>query len=145
MLGSSQRQTIAAFALTLAGCSSSPTAPGGATVVVLDFGSSARGFVAGFADYPPANEAGYFLQSGHLLLPVALSGTGRGLFISGVNHSDDLFMFYKGRISGLLPNTLYRGSFVLEFATNVPTGCFGVAGAPGESVYVKAGVTRSEC
>ena len=138
-----RRVAVAALILTLAGCSGNQTAPG-ASLVALDFSSSAQGFVAGFADYPPANEASYFLQSGHQPLPPALSGTGSGLFISGVNRSDDLFMFYKNRVTGLLPNAFYRASFVVELATNAPTGCVGVGGAPGESVYVKAGVTRDE-
>jgi hypothetical protein len=31
----------------------------------------------------------------------------------------------------------------ITFATNVPAGCFGVGGSPGESVYIKAGGSGS--
>lgn len=113
-------------------------------LLTFDFSGSAQGFVAGFADYPPAQASIYLLQSGHLPLPPAVDVSRQGLFISGVNRSDDLFMFYKGRIEGLTPNTQYRAGFELEFATNAPSGCSGVGGAPGESVFMKAGVTPVE-
>ena len=32
----------------------------------------------------------------------------------------------------------------MEIATDVPAGCFGVGGGPGESVWVKAGATAVE-
>ena len=138
MTWDSSNGLLVALALSLSACGS-PTAPG-AMVVTLDFSSGAQGFVAGFADYPPANESIFFLQSGHLPLPPATGASGGGLFISGINRSDDLFMYYKGRITGLVPNTRYGAGFVLEVATNAPTGCGGVGGAPGESVYLKAGI-----
>ncbi len=53
-------------------------------------------------------------------------------------------MYYKSRLTGLMPNTLYRAGFVLGLATNAPRGCTGVGGAPGESVYLKAGVSAVE-
>ena len=41
-------------------------------------------------------------------------------------------------------DTPYRVQFGVEFATAVPNGCFGVGGAPGEGVTVKAGVSAVE-
>ena len=38
----------------------------------------------------------------------------------------------------------YLARFNVEIATNVPSGCIGVGGAPGESVWVKAGATTVE-
>ena len=32
----------------------------------------------------------------------------------------------------------------MEFATNAPSGCVGVGGAPGENVWIKAGATDIE-
>ena len=110
----------------------------------FDFSGSPQGFVAGFADYPPADESIYALRSGHLPLPPATGASGMGLFISGINRSDDLFMYYKGRITGLTPATMYLAGFTMELATNAPSGCVGVGGAPGESVYLKAGITQEE-
>ncbi len=136
--------SVSVLVLTLSSCDNGPTSPTGSMFVTIDFSGSTQGFVAGFADYPPANAAIYFLQSAHLPLPEGVRATGSGLFISGVNRSDDLFMYYKGRLTGLMPNTMYRAGFVLGLATNAPRGCTGVGGAPGESVYLKAGVSAVE-
>ena len=53
-------------------------------------------------------------------------------------------MFFKGPIDGLPPGARYNVAVSLEIATSVPAGCFGVGGAPGESVWIKAGVTAAE-
>ena len=110
----------------------------------LDFRQTDRGWVGDFADYPVGEDAFYELVAEYRPLPCGLSGAGNGLFISGNNHSDDLWMYYKGQIAGLSPDTRYRVQFGVEFATAVPNGCFGVGGAPGEGVTVKAGVSRDE-
>ena len=125
------------------GCKANPTEPTEG-MVSFDFASGPAGWTAGFADYPPAHEEIYFLESDYRALPEPLDTSRRALYISGVNRSDDLFMFYKRQIEGLVPLGDYRVSFDIEIATNVPNGCFGVGGAPGESVWVKAGASREE-
>ena len=109
----------------------------------FDFDEGPLGFVAGFADYLPAHEEIYELTAGHRALPPPLESQS-GLFISGVNRSDDLFMFFKGPIDGLTPGASYGVEVSVEIATSTPAGCFGVGGAPGESVWIKAGVTAEE-
>ena len=108
----------------------------------FDFDGGAHGFVAGFADYPPAFEEDFDLTSGHGALPAPLASRS-GLFISGINRSDDLFMFFKGPIDGLQPGR-YEATVSLEIATDVPAGCVGVGGPPGEGVTVKGGATEVE-
>ena len=53
-------------------------------------------------------------------------------------------MFIKRKITGLIPNQIYQVTFNIEIATNVPDGLGGVGGSPGESVYIKAGLTQIE-
>ena len=130
--------------VTTAACSDNPDGPSDALTLVFDFNLSQRGFVAGFADYPPADESIYFLVSDYRSLPEPLETSRRALFISGVNRSDDLFMFYKAQVAGLRPGGLYRATFQAEIATNAPSGCVGVGGAPGEAVFVKAGASTVE-
>ena len=125
------------------GCSSLPSDAGEAMTFRFDFDEGPLGFVAGFADYPPAHEEIYELTSGHRALPPPLESQS-GLFLSGVNRSDDLFMFFKGPIDGLTPGASYAVEVSVEMATSTPAGCFGVGGAPGESVWIKAGVTAEE-
>lgn len=126
------------------GCSEDPIDPSEPLTVRVDFSTGQQGWMAGFSDYPPADEAIYHLQSDYRALPAPLDTSQRALFISGVNRSDDLFMYWKGQIVGLSPGTRYRASFEVEFATNAPSGCAGVGGAPGENVWVKAGATDIE-
>ena len=127
-----------------AGCRTLPSDTGDVTKTIdFDFDEGPVGFVAGFADYPPAHEEIYELTSGHRALPAPLASQS-GLFISGVNRSDDLFMFFKGPIDGLTPGGSYGVEVSVEIATSTPAGCFGVGGAPGESVWIKAGVTAEE-
>jgi hypothetical protein len=109
----------------------------------FDFSRGTHGWVAGFADYPPSDEPIYQLEADYRTLPEPLDTSRGALYISGVNRSDDLFMYHKGQTS-LGRNTTYRVSFEVELATAVPRGCVGVGGAPGEDVTVKAGVSLIE-
>jgi hypothetical protein len=130
-------------ALAPAGCqsSTSPTTPG---EVVIDFSTSAAGWAAGFADYRAGEEAFMELDSGHRAVPAPVGPGRSGHFLSGNNHTDDLFMFIKGRLTGLSPGRTYRVRFAVEIATDVPADCGGVGGSPGQSVFLKAGASDVE-
>ena len=84
----------------------------------------------------------YELRSGHEEVPIAEAG--KGLFLSGNNHSDDLFMGYYKDLSGLVPETEYQFTVRFQLATNVENDMIGIGGAPGESVFVKCGVASKE-
>ena len=114
-----------------------------ALTFTFDFHRGPQGFVADFADYPPDNKEIFELTSDYRPLPSPLESKS-ALFISGVNRSADLFMFYKGHIGGLVPGARYDVTVSVEIATDTPTGCYGVGGAPGESVWIKAGVSEVE-
>ena len=118
--------------------------PAGTIVKEFDFSADDQEFASGFADLPASyNPALYNLVADHRNLPVELGG-GKGLFISGVNLSADLWMFWKKKLTGLQPNTEYQVAMDVEMASNVAPSLVGVGGAPGESVYVKAGVSQTE-
>ena len=110
----------------------------------FDFLTDAEGWQGGFADYPEGDEDFYELVSDYRDLPPELGVPGGGLYIAGNNHSDDLFMFVKRQVTGLAPQTTYELSFTVIMATNSPQDCFGVGGAPGESVYFKVGASTIE-
>ena len=122
---------------------SGPEQPEETLSITFDFKLGAQGFTAGFADYPPDRAEIYELTSDYRQLPAPLESQS-ALFISGVNRSDDLFMYYKGSIDSLSPGSRYTVTVSLGIATEVPSGCFGVGGAPGESVWIKAGVSGTE-
>jgi len=107
-----------------------------------------EGWIGDFTDYPVGDEAFYDLAWGWENLPVDINDTdkklSKGLFLSGNNHSDDLFMFVRRQISGLESNTLYDLIFSIIIESNIPSGLFGIGGSPGESVYVKIGAASKE-
>ena len=118
--------------------------PAGTVVREFDFSSGEQGFTSGFADLPADDDPkSYNLVADRRNLPAELGG-GKGLFISGINHSDDLWMFWKKKLTGLQPSTEYQVVLDVEMASNAAPGLVGVGGAPGESVYVKAGASQAE-
>ena len=109
----------------------------------FDFEDDAEGWTVGFADLPVRFDRPTFdLDYGHRPLPDGLSGS--GIFVQGHNRSDDLFMFLKRQVGGLRPDTSYVVSVSIDLATNVAAGLIGIGGAPGESVFVKAGASTIE-
>ena len=109
-----------------------------------DFHQGTLGWEAGFADYPPYTDPDnslYELYAGLRYLPRKLTRVPkRGFYFQGSNRSDDLFMFLKRRLSvkdGITPNRTYRLEYVITLASSAPSGCGGIGGQPGESVYLK--------
>jgi peptidyl-prolyl cis-trans isomerase A (cyclophilin A) len=116
----------------------------GTQVFPFDFTAMDEKFTAGFADLPTNYDANqYALRSSRTNLPANLGGKS-ALFISGANRSDDLWMFWKRKAIGLLPNTVYEATFDLELASAAAAGMVGIGGAPGESVFLKAGASTAE-
>ena len=110
----------------------------------FDFAQSDHGFLAGFADYPQnADSSQYQLTNSWQARPTNLGGSS-ALFISGINRSDDLFMFWKKRITGLPPNTSVILTMEIQLASKYAEGLVGVGGAPGEGVTMKAGAVAFE-
>jgi len=112
----------------------------------FNFMNNTEGWSGDFADYPndPNVEDLYELEFSHSTLPSPLSSNEGALRQSGNNHSDDLFMFVKKKLTGLKPNTNYKIDIEIEIATNVASGLSGVGGSPGEGVYIKAGASSNE-
>jgi len=114
--------------------------------LTYDFSQSDQGWKGDFADYPEGDSLTYELFFKHDTLPTNLNAnaTKKALHVAGSNMSDDLFMFVKHKIAGLRPNTTYEVLFNVRLASNAPTGAAGIGGAPGESVFLKAGATPIE-
>lgn len=106
-----------------------------------DFNAGVAGWSGGFADYTDDTAPSDVRQVAQAL-PAPLSGN--GYFLTGHNRSDDALIYVKKQFAGLVPSAKYKVLFDVKFASNTPSGCFGVGGAPGESVYVVAAVTANE-
>jgi hypothetical protein len=110
---------------------------------IISFERGPLAFQPLFADLPVEGQDIYELDFAYEALPAPLQHR-RGLRLTGMNRSDDLAMLIKGPVDGLLPNRLYQVELEVEYATPVPSGCAGVGGSPGESVYVKLGAVDVE-
>ena len=98
------------------GCSLSNDDPSASIFTAsFDFSESQAGWEADFSDMPasPADSLFYELKFAYTTLPENL-GEQQSLMLSGHNHSDDLFMFIKRKVSGLIPNTTYTLVFEVE-------------------------------
>jgi hypothetical protein len=104
----------------------------------FDFRDGSLGWSHGFADYSPVTTTMNLIGEMRSLPPVI--GTGTGYFLSGDNRSDDLFMFLTKQVT-VKPSQRYVVDVTVKVASNAGSGCFGVGGAPGESVYLKAGAS----
>jgi hypothetical protein len=135
------------FLLILAGCSKDETLGDETRNIkeyTYNFTSQEVTWQVGFSDYPKNNEAIYHLDFSQTYLPTPLDISMESLKITGVNRSDDLFMFIKKKLTGLSPNTHYNINFNIQFATNAAKNSTGVGGSPAHSVYLKAGATLNE-
>ena len=112
----------------------------------FDFSKSQSEWTVDFTDYPAGVEdsALYELRFAYTNRPENLGANKMSMMLSGSNHSDDLFMFMKRKITNLAPNTDYAIVFEVELASNAPAGAVGIGGSPGESVFLKAGASATE-
>ncbi|NIJ52037.1 hypothetical protein [Dyadobacter arcticus] len=115
------------------------------TTVDSNFETGLDGWSAEFADYSTETDTAILdFASGQALLPTGLDTTQHAYAIQSMNRSDDVFMFLKKRIKGLVPNGTYSVVFDLTLGTNYPENSFGIGGSPGSSVYLKAGASGIE-
>ncbi|MBX3561368.1 MAG: hypothetical protein KF780_06100 [Sphingomonas sp.] len=118
-----------------------PPPPAPATVRLdFSFANGLDSWEPAYADYSLGMEASIGFAFGHERLPAPLDALS-GLYLSADNRSDDLFMYIVRRLDGLAASRRYRVETQIRLATNVPPGCPGAGGSPGESIYVKAGAT----
>jgi hypothetical protein len=136
--------SVAAIALCM-GCALEEQQPGLQLITnVYDFRESDHAWIAGFCDYPAEQHDSdlYELKSGYV--NTTISGRARNAYsISGYNHSDDLFMYLKKKITGLQPDTQYILTYEIEFASDLSGGNLS-DGAAGQKVFMKVGASDSE-
>lgn len=107
-----------------------------------------EGWEFGYADYPVGLTLNdslslYAMSYGHGNLPVEIQPAQKGMLLAGANRSDDLFMYMFAPVAGLMPRATYLLTFDLSIASNARTNAVGIGGAPGESVWIKAGAVSA--
>ncbi len=131
------KKLFASLAMVL--CTTAAVHAVGPVTINTNFMSGPAGWSAGFADYPVGSEKFYELESGIRMLPPSIKFRSKSFMLSGNNHSDDLCMFLRKQVTGLVPNTRYKVTFSVTFASSSPNDAVGVGGAP--AIPVKAGVS----
>jgi hypothetical protein len=136
------------FAMALSGLSLPVNGSDSSKEIVLryDFQDGSRGWLPGFSDYSLMTSD---LQRVAEIreLPEEVARGFKAYYLQSMNRSDDVFMYLKkelGHEEGLEAGRLYSVTIDIEVASNAPTGCFGIGGAPGEGVWLKAGVSPME-
>lgn len=119
------------------GCSPAATTD---TTMGFDFNQSDSGFTPIFSDYPDQEGVEEFYEFQHSYSEVPIKNAGKGIFISGNNHSGDLFMGYVKELEGFSPGVSYHFTVNFKLATNVDAGLVGIGASPGEAVTVKCGI-----
>lgn len=109
-----------------------------------NFHESDHGWEAFFTNYNDGWEEKMDLQADYRSLPEPLDTIKSALYISGVNHSDDVKMLFRKQVDGLKPNSTYDVRFLIQFATSVPSNCAGIGGSPGEAVKVIADASTNK-
>ena len=123
-----------------------------AQAIQLDynFRNGALNWTADFAGYHPAyNTNGFYqLASGVRYMPRKLTILPRRAFyIQGTAGGPGLIMFLKRHLTaadGIVAGQSYRIDYVVNLASNAPTGCAGIGGPPGESVFLRTGASPIE-
>jgi len=128
----------------LVGCTGETKVP----EVTYKFDETQEGWIGGFADLPIGEENKEFYSLDFQYADIPVEGKeSKGLYITGNNHSDDLFMYITKKVDkeiGLKANTKYKVDLSFDMATGVPGGMMGIGGSPGSSIYVKAGIVNVE-
>lgn len=141
MSAPSRRPCFVAILLTavLAGCSGDDSEP---SEFLFTFEESTQNWSGDITDFAPGQGDTIGFTFERRALPSDVEVSGQGLFVEGRNVSDSLFMYLLHPVSGLKADTSYAATFEVMLASNAPSGCAGIGGAPGESVYLKAGASR---
>jgi len=118
------------------------------TTLTYDFSDESLGFEPFFSDYPPSRDAhdsekALGLEGVHQRLLGDFSET-QGWLLSGLNTSENLFLGLKGKMSGYQPDTILQARVKATLVTSTPKSCDIEGFTPGESVFVKLGVSVAE-
>ncbi len=110
----------------------------------FNFNNGQSGWIGGFADYSVDREDDFELDFSLAPLPEPLDTSRQALRITGTNLSDDLFMYTKTKLTGLIPNATYQLTFDIEIAYDAPEDAPGIGGSPGGSNFLKVGASAIE-
>ena len=107
------------------------------------FQTGAEGWTADYTDFSEGQQESIAFAFEHRAAPTDFVDTDGALYLRGNNRSDDLKMFIRFQVTGLMPATVYEISGQVRVGSSEGVGCAGAGGAPGEAVYLKLGASAS--
>ncbi|MCE7069937.1 hypothetical protein LZG74_06465 [Dyadobacter sp. CY327] len=106
------------------------------------FETGTDGWAAEFAEYDTTTDSSTLrMLAVRSRLPTGLDTSKYAYFVEASNRSDDMFMYLKKRLTGFNANQTYNITFEVTIATNYPEDGIGAGGAPGGSMFLKAGAS----
>lgn len=137
---------ILLLAVAMTGCDMSNNEnPNPVQVGEFTFEETNGGWSGGLAEYSAEiDSASIEFDFKRSALPGAIDTTRHGLRIQSHNRSDDMFMFLKRKVTGLMAEQTYKVYFEIDLGTSYPESSVGIGGSPGSSVYLKAGASSKE-
>lgn len=112
-----------------------------ASTITVDFNAGIDGWSADVADFTeetkPVDVAAAWKD-----LPAPL--TGKGYYLISTNKSDDVMTFVKRQVGGFVPGAKYAVTFAMRYATDAGSGCMGVGGSRGDSMWMVVAASADE-
>ena len=112
-----------------------------ASTITVDFNAGIDGWSADVADFTeetrPVDVAAVWQD-----LPAPL--TGKGYYLISTNKSDDVMTFVKRQVGGFVPGAKYAVTFAMRYATDAGSGCMGVGGSRGDSMWMVVAASADE-
>jgi hypothetical protein len=128
------------------GTTTTSTTPADLIVLDYEFVTGSQGWAADVTDFSDATRPDDVVAETGVAPPGSPAADGF-LHIAATNRSDDVFLYVRHEVTtddGVEAGAAYAVSYTIEFASNAPSGCVGVGGAPGESVWMKAGASTEQ-
>lgn len=146
---------LSSLALVLSACGGNAPDPTTSTTDQLESGSirvryefegGSDGWASDISDFSDATMPEDLLsETGST--PPGIDETSGYFHLAATNRSDDVFVYMSrqlGSDADLVPNTSYVIDFTVTAASNAPSDCVGIGGAPGESVWLKVGASTDQ-
>ena len=124
---------------------STPPPEAGAVTLTYEFEGGSDGWASEITDYTEATRPEDALSETGVSPPGIDAGSDF-FHLAASNPSDDVFAYLLREVTdaGLEAGRTYTVDVTVRFASSAPTGCAGIGGAPGESVYLKVGASPEQ-
>lgn len=112
----------------------------------FDFEDGSDGWASDVSDFSDATRPEDIVSETGVV-PPGIDEESGWFHLAASNRSDDMFLYMSrliGEQADLVPSAVYTVEFTISAASNAPSNCAGIGGAPRESVWLKVGASTSQ-